>query len=126
MTVHRSSCLAVLNTDLEKVDYAKNGADSLEKLYLNSHNHGAMFFYEATKADGTEPNYTDCLGLAAYIARKSAKLRFLFGLVYGTCVEQKPKIILFCDWPTTAFLVEILMLLLGFSVATIRLLGLQR
>ena len=45
---------------------------------------------------------------------------FLPGLVYQTCVGQKCKIILFCDWPTTAWLVEILMLLLGFSVVTIR------
>ena len=87
MTVHRSSCLAVLSIDLKKVDYANNGAVSLEKLYLNSHKHGATFFHEATKADPTECKYIDRLGLAGYITRKSAKLRILSGLIYETCVE---------------------------------------
>ena len=67
MTVHRASCLAVLNTDLEKVDYANNGPDSPEKLYLSSHDHGATFFNEATKSDPTEPDYMDRLGLAVYL-----------------------------------------------------------
>ena len=120
MTVHRASCLAVLNTDLEKVDYANDGADSLEKLYVSPHDHGATFFHQATKSDPTEPTYTDRLGLTGHLTRKSAKLRFLSGLVDETCVLHKWKIILFCDWPTTSWLVEILMLLLGFSVATIR------
>ena len=54
--------------------------------------------------------------LSHYICRHSAKLSYLASLTHTICVENRRKLIVFCDWPATAWLVEVLLTTIGFNV----------
>ena len=64
--------------------------------------------------------YPDRMSLTHYITRHSSKLAYVSWLVYEICVVNGRKVIVFCDWPATTWLVELLMMLTGFNVLSIR------
>ena len=58
--------------------------------------------------------------LSCYICRFSAKLFYLASLVHEITNFNERKVILFCDWPSISYLVEVIMMALGFNVLSIR------
>lgn len=64
--------------------------------------------------------YRDCPSLMYYLYRLSVKLSYLLGLILTICIKNGRKVIVFCDWPSTAWLVEVVILLLNFNVLSIR------
>ena len=92
----------------------------LARSYLRYGDRGASFFFDQTKPDATLPVYRDRTSLLYYLCRFSPKLSYLAVLLQQICQVHKRKALLFCDWPATAWLVEVLVLLLGFRTLTIR------
>lgn len=64
--------------------------------------------------------YTDRPSLVHYICRHSTKLAYVAWMVHKIYIVNRRKVILFCDWPATSWLVEILIMLVGFNVLSIR------
>ena len=58
--------------------------------------------------------------MAYYLTRNSTKLSYVVKLIYEICTLNRRKFIVFCDWPSTSWLVELLMLVFGFNVMNIR------
>lgn len=88
--------------------------------YHKHKDHGATYFFNTTEPDPTLPLYRDRPSMALYITRNSAKLSYLVYLVNEICNVHGRKVIIFCDWPSSAWLVEVLMLILGFNIFSIR------
>lgn len=59
MTFHRKLCLAVLSMDLEKVSTNNDGPALIEKFYHKNKDHGATYYFNATKPDPTLPLYRE-------------------------------------------------------------------
>ncbi|KAF6235521.1 hypothetical protein HO173_006204 [Letharia columbiana] len=66
------------------------------------------------------PVCRDRASMAYYLTRNSVKLSYIAELVHQICNKNGRKVIVFCDWPSTAWLVEILLMVLGFNVISIR------
>ena len=120
MTFHRKLCLAVISTDLDKVSSSDDDPAIIEQFYHKHKDHGATYLYRSTKPDPTLPVYRDRASMAYYMCRNSSKSSYIAGLVEEICGANGRKVIIFCDWPSTAWLVEVLMLILGFNVLSIR------
>ena len=120
MTYHRRLYLTMLTPKLNKMSIIEDRRDRLTRFYLRYGDRGALFFFDQTKPNATLPVYRDRTSLLYYLCRFSPKLSYLAVLLQQICQVHKRKALLFCDWPATAWLVEVLVLLLGFQTLTIR------
>lgn len=77
--------------------------------YHKKNDHGATYFFSATKPDSSLPVYRDRASMAYYITRNSVKLSYLAHLIQGICIKNGPKVIVFCDGPSSTSLVEVLL-----------------
>ena len=113
MAYHRRLCLAVLSPDLDQVSTLNEKAATIERFYHKHQNHGATYLFHRTKPEPDMPIYRDRPSLIYYLCRLSVKLSYLAGLIYTICIKNGRKVIMFCDWLSTAWLVELVMLLLN-------------
>ena len=120
MAFHRRFCLAILTPDLDRVSTLNEKAATIERFYHKYQDHGATYLFHRTKPEPDMPIYRDRATLVYYLCRLFAKLSYLAGLVYEICITNARKVIVFCDWPSTAWVVELVMLLLNFNVLSIR------
>ena len=58
--------------------------------------------------------------MAYYITCNSVKLSYPAYLVHEICNKNGRKVIVFCDWLSSAWLVEVLLMILGFAIISIR------
>lgn len=96
------------------------GPAVIEKFYHKHQDHGATYFFNSTKTDPDMPVCRDRASMAYYLTRNSVKLSYIADLVHQICNKNGRKVIVFCDWPSTVWLVEILLMVLGFNVISIR------
>ena len=114
---HRRLCSAVLCPDFDRISTMNHMAAVTEKFHTCHKDHGASYYFNHTKP---QPLYRDRPSLVAYICHLSSKLSYLAGLLHQICVTNLRKVIVFCDWPSASWLVEVLVLLLDFNVLSIR------
>ncbi len=92
----------------------------LEKYYTKGRDYGARYFFHATKPTPTLPCYSSRIKLILYIAQIAPKLRLLAKIVHQVCNENRRKLLIFTDWPTVQWQLELFLFLLGFNGVSIR------
>ena len=120
MAYHRKLYRAVMTPDLNRISSSAEGPQVIEKFYHKHNNHRATYYFNSTKPQATLPVYRDRPSMAYYLTRDSTKVSYLAKLVCDIYTQQRRKVIVFCDWPSTSWLVEVLMLVLGLNVMSIR------
>ena len=120
MAYHRKFCLAITTPDLDRISSSTEGPEVIEKFYYKHNDHGATFYFNSTKPQASLPTCRERPSIAYYLTRNSTKLSYLVKLIHDICTVHGRKVIVFCDWPSTSWLVEVLMLVLGFNVISIR------
>jgi SNF2 family DNA or RNA helicase len=81
---------------------------------------GARWFVGQTKLDYGLPVPTDCQSIAEYLAAGSPKLAYLSLVLMEVVLEKKEKLIIFCEWPMVAWLVEMYLRMFGIPYLAIR------
>ena len=120
MTFQSRLCLTVMSTELEKLGARGDKAAAIEKYYYRGQYHGVSYFYYHRKPEADLSIYNDSPTMACHLYRWSVKLAYLTYLVHKICIVYRRKVIVFCDWPATAWLVELLMLVHDINVLSIR------
>ncbi|KFY27685.1 hypothetical protein V493_03364, partial [Pseudogymnoascus sp. VKM F-4281 (FW-2241)] len=77
-------------------------------------------FSKLTRLDVLGPAHRSRISAAIEICGPSVKLQWLCSLVGDVCVEGKRNLIVFCSWPATWWLVEMLLYIVGVPVLSIR------
>ena len=121
MALHRRLCQAVDNPLLDGLYTRSNCAlRSLEKYYTKGHDYGARYFFHATKPTPTLPYYSSRIKLILYITQIAPKLKLLAKMVHQVCNKNQHKLLIFTNWPTVQWQVELFLFLLNFNVVSIR------
>ena len=120
MDVHRRVSHAVLHPWLDSLTRRRSTIKEANTWYEKQSDYGATFFHSITRTSPLLPNYMDRPSMSTHIAGNSVKLQFLTGLANKVCRRDGRKLIVFCDWPVTQWLVEMYLHTLGFNVRGIR------
>lgn len=73
-----------------------------------------------TRRESSEVPHRNCLSNLLYMTNLSPKLRYLARIIHHVVCDLKERLIIFCDWPTTLYLYELFLEILGINFVVIR------
>ena len=74
-TFHRRLCLALVSDDLKRISSNNDGPAAVKSFYHKYNDHGATYFFNATKPDAGLPVYPDRTSMAYYLTRGSFTMK---------------------------------------------------
>ncbi|KAI4154772.1 MAG: hypothetical protein LQ341_000297 [Variospora aurantia] len=121
MAEHRRLSHATLHPGLDTLTTMRpNQVKDVNLWHSRFGDHGASMFFAATRHGPEYPIYRDRQSLAEYIGALSVKLRAVAIIAYEICVRQDRKLLVFCEWPITQWLVELWLANLSLPFIAIR------
>ncbi|OBT52966.1 hypothetical protein VE04_08782 [Pseudogymnoascus sp. 24MN13] len=120
LSMHRRLSQATLHIGLDRLQYMKDVSRARLDHWLDQADYGFAAFHRMTRMKPTEPPHRERVGATLFMVNDSVKLRWLCGIVYKLCIEERKNIIVFCRWPATQWIVEMLLFTIGVRVLSIR------
>ncbi|OBT52141.1 hypothetical protein VE04_08950 [Pseudogymnoascus sp. 24MN13] len=119
-SVHRRLCFAAFHTGLDNFFRSSRVTTAKVADWNARKDYGYTVYHKLTRMDVLSPAHRSRISAAISICAPSPKLQWLCGLVRDVCLLKKRNIIVFCSWPATQWLVELLMFIVGVPVMSIR------
>lgn len=120
MKAHRKLCHATLHPGLHSFHTSRFFTTAKMKGWNDLNDYGYSLFHRIVYPDPSMPSYRERIGAAVSVGANSVKLQVLAGIVHDICYRDQGNLIVFTSWPSTQWLVEMFLHVIGVPVLSIR------
>ncbi|OBT52965.1 hypothetical protein VE04_08781 [Pseudogymnoascus sp. 24MN13] len=117
---HRHLCHVTVHPGLDNLLKAKNVSAAKIGNWNERSDYGYATFHRLAALDPTTPAYRERVGATSSIVSPSVKLQALCSIVHDVCIAKDENLIVFMAWPITQWVVEMLLMMTGVNVLSIR------
>lgn len=120
MAVHRWLCFASFHGGLD--GFFQSGKVTTSKVaeWSDRKDYGYTTWHKLSRKNPLAPAHWSRISAALSICAGSVRLQWLCGLVREVCFKGRRNLIVFCAWPATQWVVELLLFVIGVPAMTIR------